>query len=73
MPTKKTPCCHGFGLAADLYGAGYRWPVTQEQVGTGLARVNCDICGKGGTAKGDAVADAARHRLAVAKNKSAQR
>jgi hypothetical protein len=68
--TKKEKCayCHGFGLAADLWGAGYRWTVQKGQTSM-TARVNCDRCGTGGTPSGETVAERSRQRLAAIKNK----
>ena len=60
--------CHGFGLAADLWGAGYRWPLNKEQAATTLARVDCDRCGCGGTANGEKEAERARGRMAAAQS-----
>lgn len=67
MATKnKCEYCYGLGLAADLWGAGYRWPVRKEQAAM-TARVNCDRCGLGGTANGEKEAERARNRNAAAK------
>ena len=76
MKTQKEPIkakclfCHGYGLAADLWGAGYRWPMNKEQSNTTLARVNCDRCGCGGTEKGEETAERSRGRLASIKAKN---